>query len=129
MEHINAMHEALQLFEEIINSRWFKLTSMILFLNKSDLFKVKIEQKSLKICFDDYDGDNSYNDTISFIKSKFVEKDPKKGQRQIYAHVTCATNEQDVIRVFKDVQHIAVQGSLARGLFVLFLFVNALFLL
>ena len=116
MEHINAMHEALQLFEEIINSRWFRGTSMILFLNKSDLFRTKIQEKDLRICFEDYSGDNSYADTIAFIKAKFIEKDPKKGQRQIYAHVTCATDENDVVRVFKDVQHIAVQGSLARGI-------------
>ena len=30
----NRMTEALNLFEEICNSRWFRETSMILFLNK-----------------------------------------------------------------------------------------------
>jgi len=114
-EHVNAMHESLLLFDEIINSRWFKGTSMILFLNKSDLFEVKIKKKSLKICFPEYDGDNSYNNAISYIKQQFTDVSPKNSARQIYAHVTCATNEQDVIRVFKDVQHIAVAGSLQRG--------------
>lgn len=63
-EHINAMHEAIQLFDEIINSRWFRGTSMILFLNKSGLLKRKIEEKDLRICFGEYDGDNSYTDAI-----------------------------------------------------------------
>ncbi|ETO25775.1 hypothetical protein RFI_11365 [Reticulomyxa filosa] len=53
---VNAMHEALSLFEETCNSRWFRKTSMILFLNKSDLFGEKIKRRSLKVCFEDYDG-------------------------------------------------------------------------
>ena len=36
------MEEALNLFDEICNSRWFVETSMILFLNKVDLFEEKI---------------------------------------------------------------------------------------
>lgn len=40
----NRMTEALRLFKEICNSRWFKDTSMILFLNKCDLFKEKNRQ-------------------------------------------------------------------------------------
>ena len=35
----NRMEEALQLFDQIINSKWFKTTSMILILNKKDLFE------------------------------------------------------------------------------------------
>jgi hypothetical protein len=38
----NRMQEALDLFEEICNSRYFKKTAMILFLNKRDLFFEKI---------------------------------------------------------------------------------------
>ena len=30
------------LFESIVNSRWFLRTSIILFMNKVDLFKLKI---------------------------------------------------------------------------------------
>ena len=38
----NRMVETLNLFDEIINSRWFRDTSMILFLNKRDMFEEKI---------------------------------------------------------------------------------------
>ncbi|KAJ7302704.1 hypothetical protein DFH08DRAFT_794375 [Mycena albidolilacea] len=37
----NRMHEPLYLFESVINSRWFLRTSVILFLNKIDVFKRK----------------------------------------------------------------------------------------
>ena len=36
---INRMNEAAGLFESISNSRWFAQSSVILFLNKTDLFK------------------------------------------------------------------------------------------
>ena len=43
-ETTNRMTEALNLFDEICNSRWFRETSMILFLNKRDLFQAKVWQ-------------------------------------------------------------------------------------
>ena len=36
------MMESLALFESVINSRWFRQTSIILFLNKIDVFKHKL---------------------------------------------------------------------------------------
>jgi len=38
----NRMHESLILFESVINSRWFLRTSIVLFLNKIDVFKAKL---------------------------------------------------------------------------------------
>eukprot|EP01083_Nonionella_stella_P109923 321172_1 len=48
---LNAMDEALELFNIVANSRYFHHASMILFLNKSDLFEEKIKTKPLTICF------------------------------------------------------------------------------
>jgi hypothetical protein len=41
-ESTNRMEEALRLFSEICNSRWFKNTSIILFLNKRDILAEKV---------------------------------------------------------------------------------------
>lgn len=38
----NRMTESLVLFESIVNSRWFLRTSVILFMNKIDVFRNKI---------------------------------------------------------------------------------------
>merc|ERR1712154_441940 len=62
LDYVNAMQEALSLFDEICNSRWFKRTSLILFLNKSDLFKLKIAKKDLTVCFPDYQGQNTFKE-------------------------------------------------------------------
>jgi hypothetical protein len=42
----NRMKESLVLFDSVINSRWFLRTSIILFLNKIDVFKTKLP----KVC-------------------------------------------------------------------------------
>ncbi|KAG9225536.1 hypothetical protein CCMSSC00406_0003039 [Pleurotus cornucopiae] len=47
----NRMVESLVLFESVINSRWFLRTSIILFLNKIDVFKNKLP----KVCYHLFD--------------------------------------------------------------------------
>ncbi|ETO20980.1 hypothetical protein RFI_16225 [Reticulomyxa filosa] len=111
------MHEALALFEETCNSRWFRKTTTILFLNKADLFNEKIQRKSLKVCFEDYDGaDQNFEEAVSYIEQQFVSRNNNPRVRQI-CHVTCATDQESVKKVFNDVQHIIVNASLQRGLF------------
>lgn len=52
----NRMLESLILFESVINSRWFVRSSIILFLNKVDLFKIKLAKVPLERYFPDYTG-------------------------------------------------------------------------
>lgn len=50
------MHESLHLFNSICNHRYFAATSIVLFLNKKDVFVEKIKKAHLSMCFPDYDG-------------------------------------------------------------------------
>lgn len=52
------MHESLKLFDSICNNKWFTDTSIILFLNKKDLFEEKIKKSPLTICFPEYTGES-----------------------------------------------------------------------
>lgn len=52
------MHESLHLFNSICNHKFFAATSIILFLNKKDLFEEKIKKVHLSICFPEYDGES-----------------------------------------------------------------------
>ncbi len=90
-ENVNRMHESMQLFDEICNSKWFMNTALVLFLNKSDLFKEKIEKVDLKVCFADYSGGCSFNNASVYLLSKFksLNRTPAK---QVYTHLTCATD-------------------------------------
>jgi hypothetical protein len=53
------MQESLKLFDSICNNKWFTDTSIILFLNKKDLFEEKIKKSPLTICFPEYTGRGS----------------------------------------------------------------------
>ncbi|PAV74589.1 hypothetical protein WR25_12635 isoform A [Diploscapter pachys] len=84
-ETTNRMIESMRLFESICNSRWFINTSMILFLNKKDLFAEKIKKTSIKIAFPEYKGGQNYEEATAYIEEKFegLNANPEK---TIYMH-------------------------------------------
>ena len=88
------MKESLQLFDEIVNSPWFRKTPVVLFLNKIDLFKEKIQQVPLTtcVCFKDYKG-KSTDDALQYIQKQFTNLPQDKG-KAIYVHFTCAVNTE-----------------------------------
>ena len=55
-EEMNRMMESMKLFDSICNNKWFVDTSIILFLNKKDLFAEKIRHSPLSVCFPEYKG-------------------------------------------------------------------------
>ncbi|KIM23186.1 hypothetical protein M408DRAFT_28095 [Serendipita vermifera MAFF 305830] len=52
----NQMQDAMSLWDGVCSSQWFKNTSLILFLNKSDLFAEKLSKFPIKNYFPDYEG-------------------------------------------------------------------------
>jgi guanine nucleotide-binding protein G(i) subunit alpha len=50
------MKESLALFDGVVNSRWFFSTSIILFLNKKDVFQEKLPRVPLVKYFPEYAG-------------------------------------------------------------------------
>src|SRR5579859_8195543 len=53
---INRMEESLTLFGSIVNSAWFTRTSIVLFLNKIDIFRRKLLTVPLERYYPDYEG-------------------------------------------------------------------------
>eukprot|EP01133_Synstelium_polycarpum_P006554 gene6554-7597_t len=89
----NRLQESLSLFEQICNDSTFPKTSIILFLNKIDLFREKLKRSSLKICFPDYRDDQTYDKASNYIKNNFLGKKRNgDNSRHIYYHFTCATD-------------------------------------
>jgi len=110
-EKTNRMVEALNLFEEICNSRWFRNTAIILFLNKRDIFLEKVTKVSLRVCFPEYRGKDDYDEGIDFLIETFEARN-KHPDKQIYTHVTCATDKDNISRVFNAVKDIIIRRSL-----------------
>lgn len=53
------MTESLVLFESIVNSRWFLRTSVILFMNKIDVFRNKIPKVMLVVLASERQADRN----------------------------------------------------------------------
>ena len=66
------MAESLILFESVINSRWFLRTSIILFLNKIDVFKSKLPKVPLERYFPEYTGGPDINKAAKYILWRFM---------------------------------------------------------
>lgn len=112
----NRMTEALNLFSDICNNVYFSRSSMILFLNKRDLFEVKIKIKNIRDfdIFADFTGqDGVYEDGVQYFVDKFVSMNKSDAKRQIYHHVTCATDTQNVKVVFDACKDIILRQNLA----------------
>lgn len=169
------MQESLKLFDSICNNKWFGDTSIILFLNKKDLFEEKILRSPLTICFPEYTGkffENSlkistknfhfpfiillrkvadqillkflefinpekcfhnfsinsvdifwhfpiinllgaqeYGEAAAYIQAQFEAKN-KSTAKEIYCHMTCATDTQNVQFVFDAVTDVIIANNL-----------------
>ncbi|KAJ1336198.1 hypothetical protein BSLG_007515 [Batrachochytrium salamandrivorans] len=110
-ETVNRMQEAFVLFESICNSKWFVQTSIILFLNKIDLFKEKLAKSPLNRYFPDYTGGYNYENACQFLLNRLLSfhRTPSK---QIYPHFTCATDTSQVKFVMSAVNDILLQSNL-----------------
>jgi GTPase SAR1 family protein len=139
----NRMVEAVELFDEICNLEWFKETAMLLFLNKKDLFEMKIKKKDIRMeipgkpgefLFEDYfhglctcgGGYPKEDEPCScgvqdegkqYLQEKFMEVN-RNPEKTVYPHVTCATDTSNVGHVFNACKDIILNNNLKGSGFV-----------
>ncbi|MES1907578.1 MAG: hypothetical protein MHM6MM_000671 [Cercozoa sp. M6MM] len=131
-DETNRVHEALKLFDDICNSRWFKKMPIILFLNKKDLFEEKIQKVPLTVCFPEFEGPQTFERGCAYMQVPFSStqlslavcqtdcapqekfEELGSGQKQIYTHVTCATDTKNIAHVFNAVKDILIRESLVK---------------
>ncbi|EMP28471.1 Guanine nucleotide-binding protein G(k) subunit alpha [Chelonia mydas] len=111
-EEMNRMHESMKLFDSICNNKWFTDTSIILFLNKKDLFEEKIKRSPLTICYPEYTGSNTYEEAAAYIQCQFEDLNRRKDTKEIYTHFTCATDTKNVQFVFDAVTDVIIKNNL-----------------
>ncbi|ORZ34392.1 G protein alpha subunit [Catenaria anguillulae PL171] len=113
-ESVNRMHESLALFDSICNSRWFEQTSMILFLNKIDLFKSKLQYSPIRRCFPDFNGvEGDFDSACEYFLTRFVSLN-RSPNKQVYCHFTCATDTSQIRFVMASVNDCIIQQNLRR---------------
>ncbi|KAF9444361.1 heterotrimeric G-protein alpha subunit, GPA3-like protein [Macrolepiota fuliginosa MF-IS2] len=106
----NRMRESLVLFESVINSRWFIRTSIILFLNKIDVFKAKLPKVPLAKFFEEYTGGTDVNKAAKYILWKFMQAN--RARLSVYPHLTQATDTTNIRLVFAAVKETILQNAL-----------------
>ncbi|XP_068205889.1 guanine nucleotide-binding protein G(i) subunit alpha [Palaemon carinicauda] len=111
-EEMNRMIESMKLFDSICNNKWFTETSIILFLNKKDLFEEKITKSPLTITFPEYTGSNTYEEAANYIRMRFESLNKRKDQKEIYTHYTCATDTNNIKFVFDAVTDVIIKNNL-----------------
>ncbi|KAK5800581.1 hypothetical protein VI817_002793 [Penicillium citrinum] len=111
-QNANQMHEAMMLFESLVNGEWFKRKPIILFLNKMDLFKDKLAISSIAKHFPDYTGpDTDFEAAYRYFADRFrgINRIP---DREIYIHKTNATDTQLLKVTMDSVQDMIIQKNL-----------------
>ena len=99
----NRMEESLNLFQAISYNKFFDNSSIILFLNKVDLFTEKINNTTyhLRLFFPRYTGpDHDVSAAQEFILEQFLMHNARK-DKLIYSHFTTATDTSNIKIVFK----------------------------
>lgn len=139
-QNVNRQDEALQLFAEMCESKWFAGKSMILFLNKRDVFKKKLVTSPFKIESGpdarntDYNGplanekmipDESnpefkkvYDATTDYLIKKFKAAgsgSKASAGREIYTKVTCATDSGQVKVLMSSCKDIILKNNLSEN--------------
>ncbi|SCU99463.1 LADA_0H19922g1_1 [Lachancea dasiensis] len=113
-ERVNRMHEAIMLFDTLLNSRWFINTPFILFLNKTDIFKDKLTRSPIRQYFPHYQG--RVNDVEAGLKHfEDIFLGLNKSQRPIYVHRTCATDTQSMRFVLTAVADLIIHQNLKKS--------------
>ncbi|KAL3877273.1 hypothetical protein ACJMK2_035005 [Sinanodonta woodiana] len=111
---VNRLEESLKLFRGICNNRFFTKASMVLFLNKVDLFqdKVKYSERHLRYFFPDFPGPDKDTDAAArYIQQLFMMQSLIPG-KVIYSHFTTATDTSNIQVVFQVVMDSILRENL-----------------
>uniref|UniRef100_A0A3Q2DYZ6 Guanine nucleotide-binding protein subunit alpha n=1 Tax=Cyprinodon variegatus TaxID=28743 RepID=A0A3Q2DYZ6_CYPVA len=108
----NRMEESKALFKTIITYPWFEKSSVILFLNKTDILKEKIMYSHLATYFPEFTGPQQDPKAAQeFILKMYQEQNPNK-DKKLYSHFTCATDTENIRLIFVAVKDTILTANL-----------------
>ncbi|TWW59589.1 Guanine nucleotide-binding protein G(o) subunit alpha [Takifugu flavidus] len=110
----NRLQESMNLFSAICNNVFFRSTSMILFMNKLDLFQDKVlhSGRHLRLYLPQFKGaDCDVDSAAHFMASTFVSLNATPS-KLIYHHFTTATDTSNIQVVFQVVMDTIIKENL-----------------
>jgi len=96
----NQMKSSITLFKEVCQH--FKPIPIIRILTKSDRFELMLQEgKSIKNCFEDYNGSNDFKETTKYIESQF-EQDLPLNDIEIFRFIVPPEVERNIVFLIYD---------------------------
>jgi len=91
--------QSIELFKTICEEKSIERLKLIIFMNKTDLFREKINR--MRAQFKNYKGDDEdYKSAISFLAQKFQDVT----ERRISFHETCGLDQDNIRHVFENIK-------------------------
>uniref|UniRef100_A0A7S3PIY5 Uncharacterized protein n=1 Tax=Aplanochytrium stocchinoi TaxID=215587 RepID=A0A7S3PIY5_9STRA len=113
----NRLVEALGLFNTVTNSEVFEHTTMILFLNKSDIFRDKLCVRKIPLNisgeFPEAPDTDIYEVGVAWLQNKFLEHNDNPN-KFVYVHLTTATDRSNIKVVLEACKVTIVRQALQR---------------
>lgn len=113
-ERVNRMQESIMLFDTLLNSKWFRNTPFILFLNKMDIFEEKVKRTPIRKFFPNYQGRVGDAEAgVKYFENMFLSLN--RSNKPIYVKRTCATDTQTMKFVLTAVTDLITQQNLKKS--------------
>ncbi|KZT70518.1 G-protein alpha subunit [Daedalea quercina L-15889] len=113
---VNRLEDSVLLWKLIVSNPLLVQTSIVLFLNKIDIFKAKLEAgiRLSKYIVSYGNRPNDYESTSTYLKRKFaqIHKEKSPEPRMFYCHFTTVTDTKSTQHILADVQDTVVVRNL-----------------
>lgn len=101
---VNRLEEAVDLFEEITESKHFTKTHFFVLFNKEDLFRKKITTQPISQYFDDFNEEDNFENSLKYIQSQF-ERIFQGNKSRYTCFVTCLLETGSVAKTIESIQN------------------------
>ncbi|CAL1709080.1 unnamed protein product [Somion occarium] len=116
---VNRLEDSVLLWKSIVSNKLLAATNIVLFLNKTDILKQKL-QAGIK--FADHlvsygDRPNDFESTSYYLRKKFaqIQKDKSPQRRGFFCHMTTVTDPKATSMILIEVQDTVVRKNLAQS--------------
>ena len=110
----NRMVESLVLFEQTIHLPIFFKKNIVLFLNKTDIFKHKVKVSPISRYFPAFTGGSNFEQGCMYFENEFLSKNNFE-LRKIYPHFTCATDTKSLAHLINSVMNTLIEEYIVQA--------------
>lgn len=104
--------DSIELFDEMLSKDYIKDMTVILFLNKTDVFKKRLNMETLDLKkISDYTGQNDYEDGIKYFHQLFAGI-AHKHEKEVTIHDTCALDTSQARVVMESISRDIIRARL-----------------